>query len=137
MGEELKSSPLENKKTIKEMFEELCPYFMAIGMTYDEFWNKDPQLAKYFLKADEIRQKRENEHLWLQGYYNYIAFAYVSPIFNPFAKRGTKAVPYPSQPLALSREEMDRREEKARQGRLQNLKQKLLASVKKSEEVKE
>lgn len=135
MGEGVKTSPREEHKTIKEAFEEICPYFMAIGMTYDEFWNKDPHIAKMFLKADEIKQKRLNEQLWLQGYYNYIAFAYVSPILNPFAKKGTKALSYPNKPIPLNNEDVLNREEQARQLRKLKLKQKLLASVKKEEVV--
>lgn len=130
MGEGLKSSP---QKTIREIFEETCPYLMAIGMTYDEFWNKDPFIAQMFLKSHKIRQKQENQRLWLQGYYNYIALMYVSPIFNPYAKRGTKPIPYPKEPIGLSSEELQERENEARQNRLFGLKQRLQMSVKKEE----
>ena len=135
MGESVGFSPQEEHKTIKEAFDEICPFFMAIGMSYDEFWNKDPFIAKTYLKAHEIRQKQENERLWLQGYYNYIAFAYVSPIFNPFAKRGTKPIAYPSKPIPLNQEEIETRKDNARQERLKKLKEKLLASTNKNEEV--
>ena len=128
MGEGVKSSPHEDTKTIKEAFEDVCPYFMAIGMTYDEFWNKDPHIAKTFLKAHEIKEKQENKRLWLQGYYNYIAFMYVSPVLHAFGKKGTKPIPYPNQPIPLSQEEVEEREEVARENRLLTLKQKLLAS---------
>lgn len=132
MGETLKVSP---QQTIKEIFENACPYFMAIGMTYDDFWYKDPQIAKSFLKAHEIRQKQENQRLWLQGYYNYIAIAYVSPILNPFAKKGTKPIPYPSQPIPLTEEDIENKQENDRQNRLFKLKAKLQASVKENREV--
>lgn len=135
MGEELDTSPQEVKKTIKENFEMACPYFMAIGMTYDEFWYKDPLIAKSFLKAHEIRQKQENQRLWLQGYYNYIALAYISPILNPFAKKGTKPIPYPNQPIALTEDEVKERQEQERRDRLSKLKQKLIASANKNKEV--
>lgn len=131
MGEGVKSSPSQEVKTIKEAFEEICPFFMAIGMTYDEFWNKDPQIAKYYLKAHKIRQKQENERLWLQGYYNYIAFAYVSPIMNAFAKKGTKPIPYMSKPIPLSQEEVENNATIERNNRKLALKQKLLASARK------
>ena len=108
---------------------------MAIGMTYDDFWYKDPQIAKSFLKAHEIRQKQENQRLWLQGYYNYIAIAYVSPILNPFAKKGTKPIPYPSQPIPLTEEDIENKQENDRQNRLFKLKAKLQASVKENREV--
>ena len=71
MGEALKTSP---QKTIGEILNEACPYFMAIGVSYDEYWYKDPQRLKHYLKADEIRQKRKNNDLWIQGYYEYIYY---------------------------------------------------------------
>ena len=137
MGEGVKTSPHEvEQKSIKETFDEICPFFMAIGMTYDEFWNKDPYLAKTYLKSHEIKQRMKNEELWLQGYYNYIAFAYVSPILNPFAKKGTKPISYPSQPIPLTREEVEAKEQREKDNRKLALKQKLLASVKNKEVIK-
>lgn len=130
MGEELSPSPQE-EKTIEEAFNEALPYFMAIGVSYDDFWYKDPNITKYALKAHEIRQKQENERLWLQGYYFYIALCDVAPVLNAFAKKGTKVERYLEQPLALTEEERVHREEIARRDRLLALKQKLLNSVKK------
>ena len=130
MGEELKTSPQE-VKTIEETFNEICPYLMAMGVSYDEFWYKDPDIAKFALKAHKIRKKEENERLWLQGFYFYIALCDVAPVLNAFAKKGTKVEKYLQQPLALTEEERAHREEIARQNRLFTLKQKLINSVKK------
>ena len=133
MGEELISSPHEHK-TIEQVFNEACPCLMAIGMSYDDFWYKDPMIAKAYIEADKIRRKRKNEELWLQGYYNYIAFSYITPVLQFGAKRGTKIVPYPSEPIALSQEELERNKEIERQNRLNNLKQKLIKSSTKKKE---
>ena len=130
MGEDLNASPQE-EKTIEETFNYLCPYLMALGMTYDEFWNKDPHIGKMFLKAHEIRQKQENERLWLQGYYFYVALCDVAPVLIFNAKRGTKVEPYLKQPFAMTQEEIEQRKEIERQNRLLALKQKLMNSVKK------
>ena len=67
-------------------------------------------LAKYYRKADEINRRRRNEDLWLQGMYIYEALCDVAPIFHAFAKRGTKANPYPDRPYSLSAK--DREDEK-------------------------
>ena len=40
-----------------EKFEELCGYYMSIGMTYHEYWDGDSMMAKYFREAEE-RKKR-------------------------------------------------------------------------------
>ncbi len=67
-------------------------------------------LVKYYRKADELRRKRRNEDLWLQGMYIYEALCDVSPILHAFAKRGTKPAPYVDHPYALTNNE--REEEK-------------------------
>ena len=127
MGEGVEDASSPSKKTLEEYFEEACPYFMAIGMTYDEFCYKTPKLVKYFLKAHEIRQKQDNEKIWLQGYYNYIALCCVSPVLHAFAKKGTKPIDYPTQPLSLSKEENEQKEQEARNRRILKMREKLIA----------
>ena len=127
MGESVSSSP---QKTLEEYFNELCPYFIAIGLTYDEFWYKEPSRAKMCLKAQEIRQKQEGERLWLQGYYNYIALCSVSPVLRAFAKNGTKPLEYPKKPITASKEEIEKEEQEARNARLLKLKDTLMSMSK-------
>ena len=80
-------------------------------MTYDQYWNDDPTLAKYYRKADEIRKERTNERLWLQGMYIYEALCDVSPILHAYAKKGTKPQPYSEKPYAITTEQRSRDEE--------------------------
>ena len=89
--------PLSYTKIFNEQF----PYYLSIGMTYDEFWRDDVCLAKAYREADKLRLDRVNTELWLQGMYFYEAICDASPIFNPFAKRNTRPRPYPSEPYAL------------------------------------
>lgn len=70
-------------------------------MSEEQYWDKDPMLAKYFREADELRKERKNEELWLQGMYIYDAISRLSPILRPFAKKGTKAQPYPNEPYPI------------------------------------
>ena len=76
-------------------------------MTPEQYWDGDPALAKYYRKAEELRRKRRNEELWLQGMYIYEALCDVSPVMNAFAKRGTKPRPYSDHPYALTVKERD------------------------------
>ena len=94
--------------TYTEQFYEVFPYYLSIGMTEEQFWDKDPNLAKYYRKADEIRNERMNQELWLQGMYIYDALCDVSPILNGFAKKGTKPHPYPDKPYAISDKQQKR-----------------------------
>ena len=64
-------------------------------------------LAKYYRKAEEIRRKRRNEELWLQGMYIYEALCDVAPVFHAFAKKGTKPRPYSDHPYAITHQDRD------------------------------
>lgn len=71
---------------------------MALGMTYDEFWNKEPERVKYYRKAEAIRRKNRDYDLWLQGRYIYDALCAVSPVLHAFAKNGTQPEEYLKEP---------------------------------------
>ena len=91
-------------------------------MTPEQYWDGDPMLAKWYRKAEEMRQKRRNEELWLQGMYIYEALCDVAPLLHAFAKRGTKPVPYPDHPYSITTKDME--EEKERKVRLEREKAK-------------
>lgn len=100
---------------IDALFCKHLPYYLSIGMTYDQYWYGDCRLTRYYKKAHEIKKERKNQELWLQGAYFYEALADVAPVLRAFAKNGTKPIPYVSEPFALTdREAMKRRERKAR-----------------------
>ena len=100
-----RSVPFSNSYTAK--FYEVFPYYLSIGMTPEQFWDGDSLLAKYYRKADELKQKRKNQELWLQGMYIYEALCDVAPILQAFAKKGTKPTPYSDHPYALSTKERE------------------------------
>ena len=100
-----RSVPFSNSYTTK--FYEVFPYYLSIGMTPEQYWDGDPLLPKYYRQADEIRQKRRNQDLWLQGMYIYEALCDVAPILNAFAKRGTKPTPYSDHPYSLTNKERE------------------------------
>ena len=79
-------------------------------------------LAKWYRKAEGMRQKRRNEELWLQGMYIYEALCDVAPLLHAFAKRGTKPDPYPDHPYSITTKDME--EEKERKVRLEREKAK-------------
>ena len=101
--------------TYTEKFYEMFPYYLSVGMTYEQYWDGDCTLVKYYRKAEEIRTDRRNQELWLQGMYVYEAVCDVSPILHTFAKKGAKPHPYPSKPYAISEKQIrQEREEKER-----------------------
>lgn len=94
-------------KTYTEKFNELFPYYLSIGMTEEQYWDKDNQLVIAYRKADELRMTRKNQELWLQGAYFYDALCRVSPILHAFAKKGTKPTPYLSEAYALNEKQAE------------------------------
>ena len=101
--------------TYTERFYEMFPYYLSIGMTPEQYWDGDCTLTKYYRKAEEVRNERRNQELWLQGMYIYEAICDIAPVLHAFAKKGTKPHPYPSKPYAISEKQIKKeREEKER-----------------------
>lgn len=94
-------------KTYTEKFNELFSYYLSIGMTEEQYWDKDNQLVIAYRKADELRMTRTNQELWLQGAYFYDALCRVSPILHAFTKKGTKPTPYMSEAYALTKKQAE------------------------------
>jgi len=91
-------------KSYTEKFHELFPYYLCIGMTEEQYWDKDCTLVIAYRKADKLRQERANQEYWLHGAYFYEALCAVSPILHAFAKKGTRPKPYPSEPFPITDE---------------------------------
>lgn len=94
---------------------------MSIGMTFDEFWHGDVTMVRAYRKADEMRKRRQNESLWLQGMYIYEALCDVAPIFHAFAKKGTKPTPFSKEPYAITDDEIREREEREERQRQERI----------------
>lgn len=99
-----------------EKFNDLFPFYLAIGMTAEQYWEQDCDLVKYYRKAARIRQDLKNQEAWLQGMYVYRAIGNLAPILRAFAKKGTKAIPYPEQPFEMN-VVREKREQEAREQR--------------------
>ena len=108
-----------------EVFYNHLPYYLAIGMPNDLFWNGDCRLTESYRKAEEIKRKQRNQDLWLQGLYFYEALCDVSPILQAFAKKGTKPTPYTSEPYATSKKEVEERRERNEKLRYEKTKAKM------------
>ena len=103
--------------TYTEKFYELFPYYLAIGMTPEQYWDGDCMLPKYYRQAEELRNEKRNQELWLQGMYIYEALCDVAPVLRAFAKTGTKPAPYSSKPYPLT-EKQTRKNEEEKQRKL-------------------
>ena len=103
MGSELltEEKPTQ-EKTYTEIFEECFPFYLAIGMSYAEYWEGDSELAQYYRKAYRIKQEEFNNNAWLQGLYVYDAIS--TALHNALRGMGKQKPPpkdYAKQPYDL------------------------------------
>lgn len=94
-----------------EVFENLCPYCMAIGMSYEEYWYGESNLVSYYKNAFDYKRKMRNEELWIQGMYNLKA---VSVALNNAFKGHDK---YFEKPLDIYPKTLVEKEEEKRKER--------------------
>lgn len=96
------------------MFEKAFPYYLSIGMSYQEFWCGVPHLVTYYSKAEEIRKAKENEKLWLQGLYNFRAFRSVIDNFSYGMNNGKGKKPdgYVENPIPITDYEIKREKQR-------------------------
>jgi len=95
--------------TYTEIFNRQFPFYLSIGMTYDQYWNDDCLLTKYYREAQEIRNDRKNQELWLQGLYIYDALTKVAPALH--AMKPQRPSPYPEKPYPITKEAIERDKE--------------------------
>ena len=110
-----------------EVFNESFIYFLSIGMTYEQFWYQDPHLVRAYAKAEEMRIKRRNEELYLQGRYVYEAIGAFAEILPAFPKKGAKIQPYLEEPFPLTLAELEAREEQKQKEKMEVIKQRMFA----------
>ena len=106
-----------------EIFENICPYYLSIGMTYEQFWVDEPKLAEFYRKSHEIQKRRMNEELWLAGIYTCEALA--ATVGNMFSK-GQKHQ-YPSEPKPITMLELEERKQRELKQREEQFKARFMA----------
>ena len=92
---------------MRKYLEALCPHYMAIGMTYDEFWHGEIERWKYYREAHEIQRSILNQQAWLEGLYNYRAFSSVmgEAAYGFSGKKGRKPEGYIDSPYPITERE--------------------------------
>lgn len=111
-GGDLRSVP---SHAYTDKFYELFPYYLSIGMTYEQYWEQDCDLVKYYRKAAQIQQDVANQNAWIQGAYFYEVLVDVAPIFRSMAKKGTKPTPYRDSPFDLFAKNNKKQQERIQQ----------------------
>lgn len=104
MGRELLNEVSPTRiKTSTEVFEECFPFYLAIGMSYAEYWEGDSSLTRYYRRAYQIKQEEINNNAWLQGLYIYDALS--TALHNALRDKKTHTRDYAKQPYNLNKRE--------------------------------
>lgn len=80
---------------------------MALGMTYDEYWNGDNELPKYYRKKYRIEAELRAQDMWMQGAYFYDSMLRAAPLYD-FMNKKREPIPYPDHPYPATREQQER-----------------------------
>lgn len=109
-------------KTYTEVFEMVFPYFLSIGMTYEQFWivgSDKFNLVTYYKEAEEIRRKRVNEEQWWNSIYLRRTLLDVSAAFRDFHKGNKIDVECSTkEPMPMSETEIEERKKRDEQRRM-------------------
>lgn len=106
-----------------EIFYQHLPYYLSIGMTYEQFWHGDNELKRYYRQAHDLKRKRDNFDLWLQGKYIYDALCCVAPLLRFSMSKGkVEAYPYTKEPYPTTEKEVRERRERDEKARMEKMK---------------
>ena len=128
MESDLVGSPDTEKKgedgpkpilSYSEKFEELCGYYLSLGMTYEEYWEGDPEMTEHYREKHRCEMEQRNTELWLMGVYIYEALMDVSPLINIFDKR-RKAIPYRTEPYPITKQAAEKQKEREEKQKMKN-----------------
>ena len=106
-GDDLESEPSEI--TLSEFFIKMFPVYMAMGMSYDEYWNGPCWLARAYREAHQMKQRQEEWARWRQAAYIFDALLCASPMMKSFVK-DAKPGKFPEEPWPLTQKEADERQ---------------------------
>ena len=122
----------ENVNTsLAEMFMQIYPFYMVMGMTPKEFWYSNTRNHKAYREAYEIRKHNDEWDRWRQGAYFYDALVRVAPVMRAaLSKSNVEPGKYPEEPWPLTEKEAKEREERAARERYNRMREKLMSEAK-------
>lgn len=101
-------------RSFGEVFDEMFPHYLVMGMTPEQYWDGENWLKKAFRKAYQIRMENEeritDRNMWMMGLYVRDALHSVLLLVNGFVPKGAEVGKYPEKPR-LEEAEAQRREE--------------------------
>lgn len=81
-GVNSKDSIKKEKLAFKSIWDNLCSYYMSIGVPYDEYWHGDYRKLKYYVEAHRLKLKENNMFSYLNGLYTFNAISIAMSNFH-------------------------------------------------------
>lgn len=103
--------------------------YIRAGMTYEQYWDGDCEMVKYYLAAFQDQQEQDSFYLWMQGRYFYEALLNAAPALNGMSK-SHKPTPYPEEPYPLSKREAEHQEKRRQERALFDTREKMFQIMK-------
>lgn len=114
--------------------------YLAIGMTYEQYWEQESWLVKSYREAYKIKFNDVNYTAWLNGIYICQALQSGVPVMlNGIAKHPAELPKYPEKPHDFSEEQNKKREENRMQmqvAKMQEIADRFNATFKRRQEEK-
>ena len=114
--------------------------YLAIGMTYEQYWEQESWLVKSYREAQKIRNDNANYSAWLHGVYMLNALQTGIPVIvNGFAKEHITLPEYPQRPIdftAKSKEEQEKKQMELQVAKMKEIAERFNAAFKKRQEAK-
>lgn len=104
------TSSSQEVMTLGQFIRHQCPYYLNMGMSWDDYWYGDYRKLPYFRKAYALKREEINQQLWLEGFY----------ILQAIGTALSDEVTYPEEPFALTDEAAKSQEERRRQIEIDN-----------------
>lgn len=113
------SSTEQKDEWMAEWLDALCPYYMFLGVSCEDFWHGDYTRLKYYAQAYDMNRQRKSEEMWLMGLYNHNAVT--TAIGNAFREKGKKPLKYLEEPIRVTPYTEEEKAAIARQERENNI----------------
>jgi len=106
--------------------EDACPFLMSIGQSREEFWYGNPRISDDYVKANDLRQDRENHNAWLHGFY--VSQAVEVALLNSAEKKAKSHIDYLNtvEILPRTQEQVDEMQKEKQRDAYTKMKEKLM-----------
>lgn len=91
----------------------MFPYYLSLGMTYEQYWYGEPWLVRAYREAEIYRREQSNYDAWLQGLYFYRAVS--ASLSQAFSSKKSEQVKYMDYPIPMTKREKEAEKERNKQ----------------------